>query len=118
MANLVTELCVPYATPGATYAASITLPGLSIIFVLLRFYTRSLHKNAFGMDDWLMLPALVCILDSPTEYNITNTRPGVGYGYCNGNNPRYRLVAIHLLRSPYLRVDRYTFEGNRVSYTV
>ncbi|SLM35584.1 hypothetical protein LPUS_04889 [Lasallia pustulata] len=60
MANLL-KLCVPYATPGATYAASITLPGLSIIFVLLRFYTRSLQKNAFGIDDWLMLPALAMV---------------------------------------------------------
>ncbi|KAA6413348.1 MAG: hypothetical protein FRX48_03094 [Lasallia pustulata] len=61
MANLLTKLCVPYATPGATYAVSITLPGLSIIFVLLRFYTRSLQKNAFGIDDWLMLPALATV---------------------------------------------------------
>lgn len=62
MVNLLTELCVPYATPGATYAASIVLPGLSIVFVLLRVYTRFLQKNNFGIDDWLILAALVSIL--------------------------------------------------------
>lgn len=59
MANLSTELRVPYATPGETYAASIVLPGLGIVFVLLRLYTRFLQKNKFGVDDWLLLPALV-----------------------------------------------------------
>lgn len=64
MANLSTELRVPYATPGETYAASIVLPGLGIVFVFLRLYTRFLQKNKFGVDDWLMLPALVSTLDS------------------------------------------------------
>lgn len=58
------ELSVPYATLGETYAASIVLPILSIVFVLLRVYTRRLQKNHLGIDDWLMLPALVCISSS------------------------------------------------------
>lgn len=52
-------LTVSYVTPGEVYAASIVLPFLGIIFVLLRFYTRCLQKKSAGIDDWLMLPALV-----------------------------------------------------------
>ncbi len=33
--------------------------GLSVIAVGLRFYARSLRKLSFGIDDWLMIPALV-----------------------------------------------------------
>lgn len=54
-------LSVPYVTPGETYAACVVLPCLGILFVALRFYTRALQKNSTGIDDWLMLPALVCV---------------------------------------------------------
>lgn len=55
-----TELLVPYAGVGDTYAISILLPALGICLVGLRVYTRVLQKWAFGIDDWLILPALVC----------------------------------------------------------
>lgn len=54
-------LSVPYVTPGAMYAVSIVLPFLGIVFVLLRFYARALQKKPSGLDDWLMLLALVCV---------------------------------------------------------
>lgn len=54
-----TELLVPYAAPGGTYAVSILLPALGIIFVGLRVYTRFLQRLSLGPDDWLMMPALV-----------------------------------------------------------
>ena len=54
------KLFVPYVTSGELYAASIILALLGIVFVLLRFYARVLQKTSFGIDDWLMLPALVC----------------------------------------------------------
>lgn len=54
-------LSVPYVTPGEVYAASILLPFLGIIFVLLRFYVRALQKKSTDIDDWLMLPSLVCV---------------------------------------------------------
>lgn len=64
-----TLLSFPYVTPGEMYVASIVLPLLGIVIVLLRFYTRTLQKrsagilqqNPTGIDDWLMLPALVRI---------------------------------------------------------
>ena len=62
-----TKLPVPYVTPGEIYAASIVLPLLGIVFILLRFYARTLKKNSIGLDDWLMLPALVCGPNSSTR---------------------------------------------------
>lgn len=56
-----TGLSVPYVTPGEIYSASIVLPILGIVFVLLRFYARVVQKKSAGIDDWLMLPALVCV---------------------------------------------------------
>lgn len=64
-----TLLSFPYVTPGEMYVASVVLPSLGIVIVLLRFYTRTLQKrstgilqqNLTGIDDWLMLPALVCV---------------------------------------------------------
>ena len=53
------ELVVPYATPGGTYTVSILLPILGIIIVGPRIYTRVLQRASLGVDDWLMLPALV-----------------------------------------------------------
>ena len=51
---------VPYVTPWEIYTASIVLPFLGCVFVLLRFYARTLSKQSIGIDDWLLLPALVC----------------------------------------------------------
>ena len=60
--NKTTELAVPYVTPAETYAVSIILPSLGVMFVILRFYARVRQKCSIGIDDWMMLPALVCIL--------------------------------------------------------
>ena len=54
-----TMMSVPYVTPWEIYAASIVLPILGCVFVLLRFYARTLLKNSIGIDDWLLIPALV-----------------------------------------------------------
>ena len=65
--NQPTELTVPYSTPGDTYAVAILLPLLGIIFVTLRIYCRLLQKTGLGIDDWLMLPALVRTFGSTTH---------------------------------------------------
>lgn len=70
-----TLLFVAYVTSGEIYAASIVLPFLGIVFVLLRFYARALQKSSRGVDDWLMIPALVCVPYSSTrEAPISDTR--------------------------------------------
>lgn len=55
-------LVVPYATSQEIFAASILLPLLGIVFVLLRFYARVLQKQSTGIDDWLMLLALALVM--------------------------------------------------------
>jgi len=48
-----------YATPAAVIVVSVLFPVLGMIAVFLRFYTRSMQKAGFGIDDWLIIPALV-----------------------------------------------------------
>lgn len=50
-----------YANQAAVIFISIFFPILGIICVALRFYTRAKAKTAFWWDDWLCIPALVCI---------------------------------------------------------
>ena len=44
---------------GEVYAAGIIFPTLCTTFAALRFYTRSRQKARIGIDDWLILAALV-----------------------------------------------------------
>lgn len=46
---------------SALIGVSLTLSVLQILFVIARFYTRSLQHTQFGADDFMMLVALVCI---------------------------------------------------------
>ena len=48
-------------TPGKMYALAAVLSVLAIVAVILRFYSRRLLKTArIEMDDYMILPALVC----------------------------------------------------------
>lgn len=48
-------------TPGKTYALAAVLSLLAIVAVILRFYSRRLLKTAsIEIDDYMILPALVC----------------------------------------------------------
>ena len=47
-------------TRGQVLAAAIVLPVLGLISVALRFWSRHHNKIGFGLDDALVLPALVC----------------------------------------------------------
>jgi hypothetical protein len=42
---------------------SASLMGLGIIAVALRFYARKYQKAPLQLDDWLMIPAVVCFLE-------------------------------------------------------
>lgn len=50
-----------YTTTASVIFISIFFPILGGIFVALRFYTRAKANTAFWWDDWLCIPALVCI---------------------------------------------------------
>ena len=50
-------------TPGKMYALAGVLSLLSVVAVILRFYSRRLLKTAeIETDDYMILPALVCHL--------------------------------------------------------
>ena len=46
--------------PAYVLAAGATFLAVCIIIVVLRFFTRTLQKVTIGIDDWLVIPALVC----------------------------------------------------------
>ena len=48
-------------TRGQVIAAATVLPALGIICVALRFWSRFHKRSGFGLDDALILPALVCL---------------------------------------------------------
>lgn len=60
MASQSSELSVPYATADEVYAAAIVLPVLGIVFLALRWQQRRHQREGIGIDDWLMIPSLVC----------------------------------------------------------
>lgn len=47
--------------PSAMIAVGVVMPVLGIFTVALRFYTRHIMKNQIGVDDWLLIPALVSL---------------------------------------------------------
>ena len=46
-------------TLGQVIAAAIVLPVLGIVAVTLRFRARAHQKSKLGVDNWLIIPALV-----------------------------------------------------------
>ena len=48
-------------TPGLVIAAGVVWPVVCITVVVLRFAARKIKNERIGVDDWLMLPALVSL---------------------------------------------------------
>ena len=53
------SLSFGFVSPSNILTAGILLPILAFISVLLRFYVRLSWKQGIGIDDWLLVPALV-----------------------------------------------------------
>ena len=51
-------------TPGKMYALAIFLTLLAMVAIVLRFYTRHIKKAEYSYDDYMILPAMVCISSS------------------------------------------------------
>ena len=51
-----------YITPTAVIAVSVVLPTLAAIAVASRFVVRSRQAARYGIDDWLILASLVCLI--------------------------------------------------------
>lgn len=66
-----------YQTPGHVIAAGIALSLLDILVVAFRFKARRGAKQPLKTDDWLLLPATVCLqyfMTTP-EVSETNLNP-------------------------------------------
>ncbi|KAF3058031.1 hypothetical protein GL218_05716 [Daldinia childiae] len=68
-----------YATRAEILAAAAALPALGIIVVILRFYTRLLQKAKLGIDDFLILPALVLVCGMGAALIAGVEQEAVGY---------------------------------------
>ncbi|KAI1440008.1 hypothetical protein F5Y02DRAFT_32223 [Annulohypoxylon stygium] len=68
-----------YATPADILAAAAALPALGIIVVILRFYTRLLQKGKLGIDDFLILPAVVLVAGMGAALIAGVKQEAVGY---------------------------------------
>ena len=53
----VSELTIPFVSPGEVLAAAIVLPIVGITVVTARFWQRSLQKAGVRADDYLSLLA-------------------------------------------------------------
>jgi hypothetical protein len=51
-----------YEKAGPNLAVAIVIPILDLIVVFGRIYVRRKQKMSLGIDDWLMIPALVCFI--------------------------------------------------------
>ena len=71
------ETSFRWNTPGQVIAAAVVLPTLGIVAVLLRFRVRHVQKTGIGLDDWLILPAMVSDpfeMLRPCQSNITTSQ--------------------------------------------
>lgn len=53
-------ISIGYASPGEIVAAAVVLPLLGITVLALRFFARFQRKADLEIDDWLLVPAVVC----------------------------------------------------------
>ena len=74
-------------TPGKMYALAGVLSLLSVVAVILRFYSRRLLKiTKIEMDDYMILSALVCPIPWSLDesYNQTPIVFHAGYRHLHG----------------------------------
>ena len=49
-----------YIAPRVVAAAGATFPVVCFVLVSLRLYARRVQDLKWGLDDWLVMPAVVC----------------------------------------------------------
>ncbi|MCJ1289797.1 hypothetical protein MMC34_001330 [Xylographa carneopallida] len=92
---------------------SASLMGLGIIVVGLRFYARKVQNAAYKLDDWFILPALLCLIVSALCYIIgavdyelgaptDNNLPGAADGLSSQIVYGYKVEFITLIIQPWL----------------
>jgi len=68
-----------YEKAGPNLAVAIALPILDAIIVFGRLYVRRKQKLPLGIDDWLMIPALILVLGAGVTMIIGIAKHGLGY---------------------------------------
>ena len=61
-----------YADKGALEATAVIFAVLPVVAVGLRFYARSISNAKLGIDDWLMIPAMVGLIQGRRYDCLTN----------------------------------------------
>ncbi|CAI6267825.1 unnamed protein product [Periconia digitata] len=56
------ELSIAFVSSGDVLSASVVLPLLGLVAVALRFWRRTSRNMGVGVDDWLILVALVFVI--------------------------------------------------------
>lgn len=52
-------------TPEKMYAMAVILSVMAVVAVVLRFYARYLKAAGYWWDEYLIVPALVCVVVIP-----------------------------------------------------
>lgn len=88
---------MPYATSAGIYAASIVLPILGVVLVVLRLNARRLQKASTGWDDFLMLPALCVVIGMGITLCIGVHGKAIGYPtpYEGTLTPEERMTTVN-----------------------
>jgi len=61
-AGLNSIVSIGYPSTDQLIAAAVILPVMGLVTVSLRYFARFSRKVSFGVDDWLLIPALVSFL--------------------------------------------------------
>ncbi len=93
-----------YADKGALEATAVIFAVLPVVAVGLRFYARSISNAKLGIDDWLMIPAMVGFIHVRRSWLSDRYLDTL---YCAGNHPNYRYVNCFPNRVEERRVTLY-----------
>ncbi|KAH8773856.1 hypothetical protein F5883DRAFT_413135 [Diaporthe sp. PMI_573] len=106
-----------YATPGHILAAGAALPAVCILVVALRFYARMIRHSArdrrrspFGIDDYLILPALALF---STQLLMT-----AAYGFIKLSIIFFYRRVFIVQKSDWINVACHVFTGVVVAWTL
>ncbi|CAD6445428.1 d50c81d9-2706-463f-b1d0-bde9585233ce [Sclerotinia trifoliorum] len=72
-------LFIGYPSPGELLAAGIVLPLIALATISLRYMVRRSRKARFGVDDWLLIPALLALTGIGACIIIGVVKKAVGY---------------------------------------
>ena len=83
-------------SPGKMYALTAVFMIIALIAVPLRFYTRRLQSMQLGLDDWLMLPALVSSAGLSMHSNKLTRAKAIYFAYwhCDYHRYAYRILDL------------------------